>query len=49
MGRGSPTPGAAGLSAHLFEESQRPIGFILAHHADETIAYDGARVTGGGA
>ena len=37
---------AAGLSAHLFEESQRPIGFILAHHADEAIAYDGARISG---
>jgi citrate synthase len=40
---------AAGLSAHLFEESQRPIGFILAHHADEAIEYDGARATGDGA
>jgi citrate synthase len=37
---------AAGLSAHLFEESQRPIGFILAHHADEAIAYDVARPSG---
>lgn len=32
---------AAGLSAHLYEESQRPIGFILSHHADQAIAYDG--------
>lgn len=32
---------AAGLSAHLYEESQRPIGFIMSHHADQAIAYDG--------
>jgi len=32
---------AAGLSAHLFEESQRPIGFIMSHKADQAIAYDG--------
>ena len=32
---------AAGLVAHLFEESQRPIGFIMSHKADEAIAYDG--------
>jgi len=32
---------AAGLAAHLHEESQRPIGFILSHHADLAIAYDG--------
>ena len=32
---------AAGLSAHLFEESQRSIGFIMSHKADEAIAYDG--------
>lgn len=31
----------AGLSAHLFEESQRPIGFIMSHKADLAIAYDG--------
>lgn len=30
-----------GLSAHLYEESQRPIGFILSHHADLAIRYDG--------
>jgi citrate synthase len=30
-----------GLSAHLYEESQRPIGFILSHHADLAISYDG--------
>lgn len=33
---------AAGLSAHLYEESQRPIGFIMSHHADLAIGYDGA-------
>ncbi|MCR9111099.1 MAG: citryl-CoA lyase [Rhodobacteraceae bacterium] len=32
---------AAGLSAHLFEEAQRSIGFIMSHKADEAIAYDG--------
>jgi citrate synthase len=32
---------AAGLVAHLFEESQRSIGFILSHHADLAIEYDG--------
>jgi citrate synthase len=32
---------AAGLVAHLFEESQRSIGFIMSHKADEAIAYDG--------
>ena len=31
----------AGLSAHLYEESQRPIGFIMSHRADQAIAYDG--------
>jgi citrate synthase len=31
----------AGLAAHLYEESQRPIGFILSHNADLAIAYDG--------
>jgi citrate synthase len=31
----------AGLSAHLYEESQRPIGFIMSHQADLAIAYDG--------
>lgn len=30
-----------GLVAHLFEESQRSIGFIMSNHADEAIAYDG--------
>ncbi len=32
----------AGLSAHLYEESQRPIGFIMSHKADLAIGYDGA-------
>jgi citrate synthase len=32
---------AAGLSAHLYEETQRPIGFILSHKADQAISYDG--------
>lgn len=32
---------AAGLVAHLFEESQRSIGFIMSHKADLAIAYDG--------
>jgi len=33
---------AAGLVAHLYEESQRSIGFIMSHHADLAISYDGA-------
>jgi citrate synthase len=37
---------AGGLSAHLYEESQRSIGFILSHHADEAITYDGAKAAG---
>ena len=32
----------AGLLGHLAEEQRRPIGFILAHHAEEAIAYDPA-------
>ncbi|MBP0481799.1 citryl-CoA lyase [Sagittula salina] len=32
---------SAGLSAHLFEEAQRSIGFIMSHKADLAIAYDG--------
>jgi len=32
---------AAGLVAHLFEESQRSIGFIMSHKADLAISYDG--------
>jgi len=30
----------AGLLAHLAEEQRNPIGFLLAHHAEEAIAYD---------
>jgi citrate synthase len=33
----------AGLAAHLYEESQRPIGFIMSHHADLAISYDGKK------
>lgn len=33
---------AAGLVAHLYEEAQRSIGFILSHKADLAISYDGA-------
>jgi citrate synthase len=32
---------AGGLSAHLFEETRRSIGFIMSHKGDEAIAYDG--------
>lgn len=32
----------AGLAAHLFEETQRSIGFIMSHKADLAIDYDGA-------
>jgi citrate synthase len=32
---------AAGLVAHLFEESSRSIGFIMSHQADLAIGYDG--------
>ena len=32
---------AAGLVAHLYEESQRSIGFIMSHKAGLAIAYDG--------
>lgn len=38
----------AGLSAHLYEESQRPIGFIMSHHADLAIGYDGQPAGGAG-
>lgn len=31
----------AGLSAHLYEESLRSIGFIMSHQADQAISYDG--------
>jgi len=32
---------AAGLSAHLYEESLRSIGFVMSHKADLAIEYDG--------
>ncbi|MBI1292458.1 citryl-CoA lyase [bacterium] len=31
----------ASLIAHLAEEAETPIGFVLAHHAEESIAYRG--------
>ena len=31
----------AGLLAHLKEEAERPIGFVLSHAAAEAIKYDG--------
>jgi len=31
----------AGLIGHLYEETQRPIGFLLAHHAEAAVGYDG--------
>ncbi|WP_439154307.1 citryl-CoA lyase [Yoonia sp.] len=31
----------AGLAAHLYEESLRSVGFIMSHHADQAITYDG--------
>jgi citrate synthase len=31
----------AGLVAHLYEEMQRPIGFVMSNHADQAIGYDG--------
>ena len=33
----------AGLLAHLREEAERPIGFILSHNAAEAIAYNGKK------
>ena len=33
----------AGLIAHLYEESQRSIGFIMSHAADKAISYDGEK------
>ena len=33
----------AGLLAHLQEETERPIGFIMSNAAAEAITYDGAR------
>lgn len=37
---------AAGLVAHLYEESQRSIGFIMSHKADLAIEYDGKPAAG---
>jgi citrate synthase len=31
----------AGLLAHLAEEQERPIGFVMASAAEDAIAYDG--------
>src|SRR5262249_37906350 len=31
----------AGLVAHLLEEQQRPIGFVMSHAAAQAIYYDG--------
>jgi DNA polymerase-3 subunit alpha (Gram-positive type) len=31
-----------GILGHLAEEQRRPIGFLLAHHAEEAVAYDPA-------
>lgn len=36
----------AGLVAHLYEESQRPIGFVMSNHADRAIEYDGVKPAG---
>lgn len=38
----------ASLIAHLYEETQRPIGFIMSHHADLAIEYDGPKSKAGG-
>ena len=37
---------AAGLIAHLLEEQQRPIGFVMAHAASRVIDYDGPAPAG---
>lgn len=36
----------AGLIAHLLEEQQRPIGFVLSHAGSRAIEYDGPRPEG---
>ena len=36
----------ASLIAHLLEEQQRPIGFILAHEGSAGIGFDGSAPTG---
>jgi citrate synthase len=37
----------AGLLAHLAEESERPIGFLMASHGEAAITYDGGGKSGG--
>jgi citrate synthase len=37
----------AGLAAHLFEETQRSIGFIMSNEADLAIRYDGPEAPSG--
>jgi hypothetical protein len=34
------------LLGHLLEEAHRPIGFLISHHAEEAIGYDGAYPAG---
>ncbi len=34
-----------GLLAHLAEEQERPIGFLMAHHAESAIAYEPGKAT----
>ena len=36
----------AGLIAHLLEETQRPIGFVMSHAAESAIGYDGTVPSG---
>ncbi len=36
----------AGLIAHLLEEQQRPIGFLMSHAAAAAVGYDGERPEG---
>ena len=33
-----------GLLGHLYEETQRPMGFLLSHHAEAKVEYDGGEV-----
>ncbi len=35
----------AGLLAHIAEEEERPIGFLMASHGEDAIAYDGGEPT----
>ena len=34
-----------GLLGHLYEETQRPMGFLLSHHAEAEVEYDGGTVS----